>query len=225
LFFGSGALVAASAFNESVQADGDMRVVATEGFIILEVGPDSQQDQIVKKQNGELGVNFAGSSGSSGVQSNATYQLGGMNVAGNTEVSQPLDDDGTVSASGYPSPSGGGTAQTDAAIIVRNNSNELVGVTVDFVPGGGFPSDGRAFVVMHDKGQGVGGTDTHAKLFDQNGKIAESPNSEAYRPVHSGEELGVSLWVFTGTDETADMSGTLEFSADDANSVTVGDSS
>jgi hypothetical protein len=226
LLFGSGALAGASAFNESTQPDADMRVVAAEGFITLEVGPDSQQDQIVRKPNGELGVDFAGPSESDGVQPQATYQLGGIDL-GEQPVADAINGDpnGVVSASGYPSPIGRGTAQTDAAIIVRNDANELVGVTVDFVPGGNFPSNGRVFVVTHDKGQAVGGTDTHAKLFGQSGKIAASPNSEQYRPVHSGEELGVSVWIFTGTDQTADMSGTLEFRADDANSVTVGDSS
>lgn len=223
LIIGGGALVGAGALDAfSTQQTADMRVVTEGALVELDVGPDATQDEVVTR-DGTLAVDFARASGSGGVQPDATYQLGGIDVDGNPQVSQPLRDDSVVSDSGYPSPTGGGTAQDDAAIIVRNNSSELLGVTADFTPGTDFPGDGRLFVVMHDTGQGVGGTDVRAELYGPNGVVRTSSTSAEYRPVYSGEELGVSVWLFTGTEPTADLSGVLTFSGNDADDVPVGD--
>ncbi len=227
LLFGGGALVGSSAlFASSTEAAGDMRVVA-EGGIELLVGPAADAS-VITKQNGELRVDFT-SPDSDGVQPDATYQVGGIDVT-NQHVDNPLASDGKNAGSGFPSPlTGTGTAQDNAGILVQNNTSELLGVTVDFSPDdtSDFPTDARMLVVMHDTESAAGDTDIHARLFDEDGLLASS-SSEPYRPVFSGEQLGVSLWLYTGYDTnqgqntTPDLSGELLFTADDAGDVTVG---
>lgn len=226
VLFGGGALVGASSFNASTRPDADMRVVATGRSVALLVGPDAVDDGVVTESGGELRIDFT-SSGSAGVQPDATYQIGGIDVD-NQHVDDPLGTDGKDAGSGFPSPIGGaGTAQDNAGIIVRNDSSQLLGVTVDFSPDDAstFPHDARLLVVTHDKGSAAGDTDIHARLFDRNGLVASS-TSHAYRPVFSGERLGVSLWVYTGHgkhgDQNPDLSGDLTFRADDEGDVTVG---
>jgi hypothetical protein len=227
LLFGGGALLGSSAlFASSTEASADMRVVARGGVELL-VGPAADAG-VVTKQNGQLRIDFT-SSDSGGVQPDATYQVGGIDVD-NTEVQPPLNGDNVANVSGFPSPLGGaGTAGDNAGILVGNNSGELLGVTVDFSPddASAFPADARVLVVMHDMDSAAGDTDVHARLFDDSGLVAES-NSEQYRPVFSGEQLGVSLWVYTGYDtnqgqnQNPDLSGELAFTADDEGDVTVG---
>lgn len=227
VLFGGGALLGSSAlFASSTEADADMRVVATGGIELL-VGPAADAG-VITKDGGELRIDFT-SSGSGGVQPDATYQIGGIDVD-NQHVDSPLRTDGKDAGSGFPSPIGGaGTAQDSAGILVRNESSELLGVTVDFGPDDAstFPADARVLVVMHDKNSAAGDTDIHAKLFDADGIVAAS-DTEEYRPVFSGEQLGVSLWVYTGYDtnqgqtQSPDLSGELTVTADDVGDVTVG---
>lgn len=233
LLFGGGALVGSSAlFASSTNAEADMRVVATSGRVELLVGPAADAD-VITKDSGELRVDFT-SSTSGGIQSDATYQIGGIDV-GTTEVQDPLNSDSVASDSGFPSPMGpnsnAGTAQGNAGILVQNNSSERLGVTVDFGPDdpSSVPPDARVLVVMHDKGSAAGDTDIHARLFDRDGIVSSSQTTEPYRPVFSGERLGVSLWVYTGndTDQTQtqtppdhDLSGELTFTADDEDDLT-----
>jgi hypothetical protein len=234
LLFGGGALVGSSAlFASSAEADADMRVVTTGAA--LELFPGSAADaDVITKNNGELTVDFTsansgGTPQSAGVQPNATYQIGSINVS-NSEIQAPLSADSVANVSEFPSVfPGTGTGTGDPGIVVQNNSSELVGVTVDYNPDSAsdFPTDARVFVVMHDTGQAADTSDVHAKLFDGNGVVADS-TTEEYRPVFSGEQLAISLWIYTGynqnqgQNQTPNLSGELVFSGDDEGDVPIG---
>jgi len=220
----SGALVGSGAFGQlTASRDGDIPITNdSDSLVALEQGPGT--GEIIQENDGQLTIDFSAPSNSEGVQADTTYQIGGIDV-NNSEVQAPLNADSVANVSGFPSPVGGSNAAVDPAIIVRNNSADDLGVTVEFTPDGNL-NDERVFVVLRDRDSatGDGGTDVHARLYGagsgfQQGVITS--DSERYRPLFSGETVGVSLWFYTGQNPS--LSGELVFTARDANLVAVGD--
>lgn len=221
----SGALVGSGALDQlTASRDADIPITNdSDALIALEQG--SGTGDIIRENGGELTIDFSAPSNADGVQPDTTYQVGGIDVS-DDEVQTPLNADTVANVSGFPSPVGGSNARDDPAIVVRNNSEDDLGVTVDFTPEGDL-NDGRVFVVMRDMATGVGGSDAHARLYGggdgfQQGTTVTTSNSERYRPLFSGETVGVSLWFYTG--QNSELSGELLFTARDGDDVTVGDS-
>lgn len=226
LVAGSGALVGTGAL-DAFQAQREANIPVTtdsQALVAIEVPPDQQSNEIIQETGDTVGIDFTAPSNSDGVQPEATYQLGGMDVSGESRIQTPLQNDNVAKQSGFPSPIGGGTVQFDPAIHVRNNSTEKLGITAEFDPNDNFPSDGRVFIVMHDVGQAQtsGGNDIRSELYGPNG-LGQSEGTE-YRPVYPGEALAVSMWIYTGGtgNQNPDLSGELLFTAQDADDVSVG---
>lgn len=222
----SGALVGTGAFNQfTASRDADIPITNdSNSLVALREGPGT--GEIIQETDGQLVIDFTAPSNSEGIQSNTTYQVGGIDV-GSSQVQDPLDSDSEANVSGFPSPVGGSNAKDDPAIVVQNNSEDKLGVTVEFTPDGNL-NDERIFVVLHDRNSatGGGGTDVHARLYGggndfQQGEVKTS-STPRYRPLFSGETVGISLWFYTG--QNPDLSGELLFTARDADDVAVGDS-
>lgn len=219
----SGALVGTGAFNQfTASRNADIPITNdSNSLIALKEGPGT--GAIIQEKNGQLVIDFSAPSNSDGVQADTTYQVGGIDV-NNNEVKGPLITDSVADDSGFPSPVGGSNARDAPAIVVQNNSEDDLGVTVEFTPDGNL-NDERLLVVLRDMDSATGGTNVHARLYGggggfQQGVIASS--SARYRPLFSGERVGVSLWFYTG--QNPDLSGELLFTAQDAQNVAVGDS-
>ena len=220
----SGALVGTGAFNQfTASRDADIPIRNdSDSLVALEQG--SGTGVIIQENDGQLTIDFSAPSNSDGVQADTTYQVGGIDV-NNNEVTTPLGADNVANVSGFPSPVGGSNARDDPAIVVRNNSEDDLGVTVDFTPDGNL-NDERVLIVLRDRDSatGDGGVDVHARLYGAGSGFQQgvkASNSARYRPLFSGETVGISLWFYTG--QNPDLSGELLFTARDADDVSVGD--
>jgi len=228
----SGALVGTGALDAfTAQREANIPITSdNQALVSIEVGPGESDDEgILQQNNGTLGIDFTAPSGSNGVQPDATYQLGGIDVT-KPPVDTALSNDNVASSSGFPSPlSTGNNANDNAAILVRNNSTDLLGITADFFPGdsNSFPNDGRIMLVTHDRNSSVDsdgswGDDMRVKIFGPNGET-ENAGGTAWRPAQVGESVGISIWIYTGTDPNGDLSGELRISAVDNSGGVIGD--
>lgn len=213
----SGALMGTGAFNQFT-ASRNANIPITndsDSLVALTEGPGT--GEIIQENGGQLTVDFSAPSNSDGVQEDTTYQVGGIDVT-NSNVTDPLDDDGVANVSGFPSPVGGSNAEDKPAIVVQNNSEDDLRVTAEFTPDGNLNEE-RVFIVLRDRNSATGGTDVHARLYGggndfQQGEVKTS-STPRYRPLNSGETVGVSLWFYTGgtNQQSPDLSGELLFTA------------
>jgi hypothetical protein len=236
----SGALVGTGALNAfTAQREANIPITTDNNALVsIELGPNESggSGSILQQNNGTLGIDFTAPSGSDGVQPDATYQLGGIDET-KPPVDNTLSDDtvaggGSGSSSGFPSIfDTGNDAQNDPAILVRNNSTDLLGISATFYPAdsNSFPSDGRVLIVTHDRGSSVDGDNNdademRAKMHDYDGQISSATNGgTAWRPAPSGESIGISIWIYTGTDLSGDLSGEIQILAVDDNGGVIGD--
>jgi hypothetical protein len=224
----SGAVVGTGALN-AFQAERDADVPVTNdasALVSLSLGSASLDDDIVSVTDGQIGIDFT-SNNSDGVQPNATYQLGGIEGAQSqgTVVYDLLDNDNVVDPGGFPSPLGSSSAESDPAIVVGNNSEEVLGVTVNFSPNSDFPSDGRVLLVMHDRGTASGsGEDVRYELYGPSQSPGRTAGAE-YRKVYSGQTLGFSMWIYTGSSipNQDALGGELVFEAQDVDNLNSGE--
>lgn len=226
---GSGALSAFTAQREAnipITNDSD-------ALVSIELGPaaNNNSNSVITETNGNIGIDFTNPSNSDGVQTDATYQLGGIGV-NKPPVNNSLSNDSVAypSGSGFPSPLDTGTnANNNAALVVRNNSTGLLGVSPAFEPGNNFPTDGRVLIVSHDRANSVDSDgdwddELRAKMYGPSGQIGSATfGGTAWRPAQVGESVGISLWIYTGTDQSADLSGELQISAVDNNGGVIGE--